>query len=234
MKRSTLRILCAGLLMTLTLAASMGIIGAAMDPAPPAVIISEPTAATDATEGSLWVRMVMVSALPEIRLCRPDGVLLQSLKTNERGQAATDLLQPGEYLAVTDDSRVSFRLNENASITVLEGNGWSDGELLYLSGADVGTLTLRRCISPAEAAQGSGWIDYTLQRSGSERHQVLRFEAAGTYELVFYGLACGSYDLCENGVVRARIVITRSAADATLELTENEVLLHENRAPSEG
>ncbi|MBQ7871448.1 MAG: hypothetical protein IJ357_04845 [Oscillospiraceae bacterium] len=233
MKRSTLRILCACLLMALPLAASMGVIGATRAPTAPPAATAAPTAATEPTEGALWVRMVIVSPLPELRLCRPDGVLLQTLHTNGRGQAATDLLEPGEYLAVSADSRVRFRLNENASITVLEGNGWSDGELLYLSGEDTGTLTLLRSISPAEAAEGPGWMDYTLRRSGTERHQVLRFETAGTETLIFRGLACGSYDLLENGVTRARIVITKSAPDVTLELTESEALLHETRTPTE-
>ena len=233
MKRSTIRIICAFLLMVLTLAGSMGMIGAAVSPAPEPSTVPTVIGSPAAADETLWVRMMMVSEVPDIRLCRTDGALLQELSTNDAKQAATDLLQPGEYLAVTAESRVTFRLNSNASITVISGEGWTDGEILYLTGSDVGTLRLQRIINSSELEGGNGWLDYVLVRSGSEHRQVLRFDTAGLHELMFYGLPYGSYSLYENGIFRARIIITKTAPDAVLELTENEVLLT-NRASSDG
>ncbi len=225
MKQSLLRLLCAGLLMALALAASMGMLSAATDPDSPAPEPEAPRVNHSEHTQALWMRMVIVSQDQEIRLCRPDGSLLQTLYSNEEGQSATDLLEPGEYLAVSQQSRVAFLLEENASISVLRGNGWSDGEVLYLSGADNASLTLRRKIDAAELSESTLWIEYVLEGAGIRRHQILCCTEEGDYTLLFLGLPSGTYSLYENGIARARIVLHGNDAQQTLELSAHATLL---------
>lgn len=234
MKQPVLRLLCAALLMLLTLFASLGMLGTA--------VAQEDTPPTE-TEGaqvcavplsSVWVRMVIISSSSEVRLCRPDGALLQTLCPNSDGQCATDFLEPGEYLAVSADSRVAFRLNENASITVLSGNGWSDGELLYLSGKHNAVIVITRTLEASEVTAASDWLIFTLEGCGIRRRQVLRSGEAGSYTVTFYGLAAGSYTVYENDIVRARIILPDNSATATLSLTAHEALLTAEDASSDG
>jgi len=68
-------------------------------------------------------------------LCGNDGTVLQELTFDRNGQAAAGPLYPGRYHVKAAGLSVSFTLLHNASLSRAEGDGWTDGELLYLQAA---------------------------------------------------------------------------------------------------
>lgn len=138
----------------------------------------------------------------------PSRQLVQTLTVNERHEAVTDGLQPGQYLAVSETiGSVLFSLHENASVSVIGGNGWSDGEMVWMSTQQTGTVRVCRYVekSAVDADDGT-WYTYSLQGQdyAADRiiHITLETAQEGAYYVqccTFSGLAEGSYALWENG-----------------------------------
>lgn len=213
MKRSAIRLCSAVLLMGLVITASVMLIGATTKEQAPA---AQPQM-TD-TKTYVWVRVLFATEprAQEIFLYDSEGHPMQRLTPDESGMAASELLNPGQYYAATEGCCTEFTLNNNASIRVDGGSGWSDGEILYLSGAEIGTVTLERT---GPASDDDGWLDYTLKNEEFERREVLR--CSSEKELLtctFAGVPYGTYVLWEDGVERCTVTVDERTPDVTVTL----------------
>ncbi len=213
MKQSALRICCAFLLMGIALTVSAGTIGA--------VFANEtektPEAELAAAE-PLWVRMVLIADKPvgRIRICSADGMPLQTLTPDSEGRALSELMEPGTYLAFTQYGCAEFLLRENASVEVLSGCGWSDGEQLHLTDAQVGTVT----IEAPRPETAEGWLDFVLTDGDFRRREVVWF--APDEERVcctFAGVPFGTYVLEKSGVEQCNVVLTAEMPELSLTLS---------------
>lgn len=211
MKRSVIRLCSAALLMALALSASVAMIGG----------ISAREAPTAEESTYVWVRLLFASE-PRggpIRLFSAEGLPVQQLTPGEDGMAASGLLPPGKYYAVTDLGCTEFTLHANASVTADGGCGWSDGEILHLTGAQIGTVTVERSATQALLSQNGGWFDFTLHGEGFERREVLRrTDAGGVLSCRFEGVPYGTYVLEENGTARCRVTVSAAQDDVTVAL----------------
>lgn len=122
-------------------------------------------------------------------------------------------LVPGQrYTAANPDGvTASFYLEENASLSNVTGNGWTDGELLHLDTEIRCTLRILR----AAGAEGM----YTLTGTDYQETKVLyTAEGAGQARAVFSGLLPGTYTLtAADGTVRT-VELTEEQPDLALGL----------------
>ena len=211
MKRSVIRLCSAALLMALALSASVAMIGG----------ISAQETAPAEEDTYVWVRLLFASEPRGGPIClfSAEGLPVQQLTPDENGLAASGLLTPGKYYAVTGLGCTEFTLHENASVSADGGCGWSDGEILHLTGAQIGTVTVERAASQALLAQNGGWFDFTLRGDGFERREVLRrTDADGVLSCRFEGIPYGTYILEENGIARCRVTVSAAQDDVTVAL----------------
>ncbi len=202
MKRSVIRLCSAILLMLIALSVSAAAIGA---------ISSQDKPIDTAADTYVWVKLLFATEprVEEILLFSADGMPIQRLATDENGSAVSELLITGKYYAFTAQGCTEFTLHENASVTADGGCGWSDGEILHLTGAEVGTVTVERAAKPELLTQNGGFLDYTLKNDTFERRQVVRCTAAGgILTCTFEGIPYGTYVLEENGVSRCRVTVS--------------------------
>lgn len=221
MHKSAIRIACAFLLLTVALASGVGLISAVFAGDSPPI---QDTQAAPQSSPELVLVKLLVIADPEIRrveLLHKNGTSLQTLTPDAEGMAVTAPLQPGTYTAVSELGRVEFTLHENASVTTGDGCGWTDGEQLHLTRAQVGTVTVVRTLAPEDKAAEDGWVDYTLMGGGYYDRAVVRQQSAGQREVTctFYGVPYGSYVLSENGVQRAEVTVGEGRAHPQVSLT---------------
>lgn len=214
MKQSVIRICSAVLLMALALTASVAMIGA--------VSTQEPPTQEKETENTyVWVKMLFATEprAQAIYLFSADGLPVQSLMTDANGSAVSELMTPGKYYAFTERGCTEFTLHDNASVSADGGCGWSDGEILHLTGAEVGTVTVERAAREALLTENGGWLDYTLKSGDFERREVVRCTAAGgLLSCTFEGIPYGTYVLEENGVSRCRVTISAEQKNVTVTL----------------
>ena len=69
-----------------------------------------------------------------------DGTALQELTFDRNAQTVAGPLSPGDYIVQAGSLRAAFTLRENGAVTLVSGDGWSDGERLHLSSDTVGAL----------------------------------------------------------------------------------------------
>ena len=202
MKRSVIRLCSAILLMLIALSVSAAAIGA---------ISSQDKPIDTAADTYVWVKLLFATEprVEEILLFSADGMPIQRLATDENGSAVSELLITGKYYAFTAQGCTEFTLHENASVTADGGCGWSDGEILHLTGAEVGTVTVEHAAKPELLTQNGGFLDYTLKNDTFERRQVVRCTASsGILTCTFEGIPYGTYVLEENGVSRCRVTVS--------------------------
>ena len=212
MKQSAIRLCSAVLLMVLALTASAATIGA---------ISSQDKPEEEKEDTYVWVKMLFATEprAEEIRLFSADGMPLQQLKTEAGGTAVSELMMPGKYYAFTERGCTEFTLHENASVSADGGCGWSDGEILHLTSAEVGTVTVERAAKESLLTQNGGWLDYTLKSGDFERREVVRCTAAGgILTCTFEGIPYGTYFLEENGVSRCRVTVSAEQENVTVTL----------------
>lgn len=200
MKRSVIRLCSAVLLMLIALSASAATIGAISSQDKP---VKKDT--------YVWIKLLFATEprAEEILLFSADGIPIQRLVTDENGSAVSELLIPGKYYAFTEQGCTEFTLHENASVTADGGCGWSDGEILHLTSAEVGTVTVERAAKTELLTQNGGFWDYTLKNGTFERRQVVRCTAAGgILTCTFEGVPYGTYVLVENGTPRCRVTVS--------------------------
>lgn len=122
-------------------------------------------------------------------------------------------LEPGQrYTAVgAGGTTASFYLEENASLSNVTGDGWTDGELLHLDWETRCTLRILR------AANTEGM--YTLKGADYQETKLLyTAEGAGQARAVFSGLLPGTYTLtAADGSVRI-VELTEDQPDLALGL----------------
>ena len=122
-------------------------------------------------------------------------------------------LVPGQrYTAANPDGvTASFYLEENASLSNVTGNGWTDGELLHLD-------TEIRCTLRILRAAGTEGM-YTLTGTDYQETKVLyTAEGAGQARAVFSGMLPGTYTLtAADGTVRT-VELTKEQPDLALGL----------------
>lgn len=210
MKRSVIRLCSAVLLMLIALSASAATIGAISSQDKP---VKKDT--------YVWIKLLFATEprAEEILLFSADGIPIQRLVTDENGSAVSELLIPGKYYAFTEQGCTEFTLHENASVTADGGCGWSDGEILHLTSAEVGTVTVERAAKTELLTQNGGFWDYTLKNDTFERRQVVRCTAAGgILTCTFEGVPYGTYVLVENGTPRCRVTVSADQNSVTVTL----------------
>ena len=210
MKRSVIRLCSAVLLMLIALSVSAATIGAISSQDKP---VKKDT--------YVWIKLLFATEprAEEILLFSADGIPIQRLVTDENGSAVSELLIPGKYYAFTAQGCTEFTLHENASVTADGGCGWSDGEILHLTGAEVGTVTVERAAKTELLTQNGGFLDYTLKNDTFERRQVVRCTAAGgILTCTFEGVPYGTYVLVENGTSRCRVTVSADQNSVTVTL----------------
>lgn len=210
MKRSVIRLCSAVLLMLIALSVSAATIGAISSQDKP---VKKDT--------YVWIKLLFATEprAEEILLFSADGIPIQRLVTDENGSAVSELLIPGKYYAFTEQGCTEFTLHENASVTADGGCGWSDGEILHLTSAEVGTVTVERAAKTELLTQNGGFLDYTLKNDTFERRQVVRCTAAGgILTCTFEGVPYGTYVLVENGTPRCRVTVSADQNSVTVTL----------------
>ena len=210
MKRSVIRLCSAVLLMLIALSVSAATIGAISSQDKP---VKKDT--------YVWIKLLFATepCAEEILLFSADGIPIQRLVTDENGSAVSELLIPGKYYAFTAQGCTEFTLHENASVTADGGCGWSDGEILHLTSAEVGTVTVERAAKTELLTQNGGFLDYTLKNDTFERRQVVRCTASGgILTCTFEGVPYGTYVLVENGTSRCRVTVSADQNSVTVTL----------------
>lgn len=152
-----------------------------------------------------------------IDLLTPNRTLLQRLTVDERQEAVAEAIPPGKYIAENDNlGSVLFLLHENASLSVLGGSGWTDGEILYLSDQEIGTLYVL-CYVPVSSVSPEDGLCCTYSLIGEQyaSDRILRFtvetaQKDGYYvqSCIFAGLSEGTYTLAENGIDCQTVTVT--------------------------
>lgn len=161
----------------------------------------------------------------EIELYSSNRVLLQQLFVDSNHEAVSNRLMPGNYLVYHKQiGFVQISVHDNASVSVLGGNGWSDGEIIYLSSLDTGTLRIL-CYIPISAVDSEeGYTcTYSLLGENYASDRILHFtaeaEQVGRYYVmpcIFAGLPEGSFSLLENGQPNQTIVITADEQESSI------------------
>lgn len=211
MKKSAVRIACAGLLMAIAVAVSIGTIGA--------VFSDDGEHASEEAPVKSWSRVAMLGAEKEQSLCLYDGAgnPLQKLTTDENGRAVSGLLEAGSYFAVTPGGCTAFTLKENAAVAVTGGCGWSDGEILHLTSEQVGNVTVV-CAVTAEQVK-TGWLDLVLTDGILRRREVVYCRKVGeTVQCSFSGIPYGSYRLEESGTVLCSLEVSAETPELQISL----------------
>ncbi len=80
--------------------------------------------------------------LPRVSLLEEDGQQIQALEFDRFGQAAAGPLSPGRYVIRSAWGETAFTLRSNGALCQVEGEGWTDGEILHVSRNTMGTLTV--------------------------------------------------------------------------------------------
>ncbi len=157
-----------------------------------------------------------------------DEAPLQTLRLDDRCEAATEAIAPGDYRVVTaHGGEVRFTLRENASIAVRSGEGWSDGEMLCLSSASVCSLRIVR------RTDGGTLYTYNLVGGGRERGNILHTDSStesGTCQ--YFGLPEGTYRLYENGTAIACVTLSAQSPVQTLHIGYGDRVLTQEDFPS--
>lgn len=212
MKRSAIRLCSAMLLMLIALSVSAATIGA---------ISSQDKPEEEKKDTFVWVKLLFATEprAEEIFLFSADGIPIRRLTTDGSGTAVSGLLIPGKYYAFTERGCTEFTLHEDASVTADGGCGWSDGAVLHLTSAEVGTVTVERAAKTELLTQNGGFLDYTLKNEAYERREVVRCTASGgILTCTFEGVPYGTYILEENGTPRCRVTVSADQGSLTVTL----------------
>lgn len=175
-----------------------------------------PAAAIPTAHLAVPVWQICVRGTGIAELYSSQGDWLQRLDLTD-GETKTMAMPPGDYcLLRQDDSFVSFRLQQNAAIEMLGGNGWTDGEILYIEDVPGGSIQVMCWLSPEEFDSGLHRICWlNLYGEGTEKSAALHFvpelepEDNGRYCLScsFQGLMPGTYQLEKDGQPAAAITL---------------------------
>lgn len=139
------------------------------------------------------LRMLIVTeperAGEQICVRLPDGSLVERVVVSESGEAVTDGLCAGQYLLEAEGlGRSLVSLRENASVAVLDGAGWSDGEMIHLTDRFAGFLHL--------VCYGETGDHHEFVLEGVENGQrEISFSTPEAIGLLFTGLGEGSHRL---------------------------------------
>ena len=166
----------------------------------PALLQTEPQAAEAETppepdqetppEGALQmtVRDETEAVGRKLILTDEDGARICLTAPNRQREYVLEILPGRTYtLTAMDGMAVTFYLEENASVTNVTGNGWSDGEILHLD--DRTRCTLRVLRTAGEP------LEYTLAGDGYVESRTLQPAGDGAGQAVFAGLLPGTYTL---------------------------------------
>ena len=94
------------------------------------------------------------------------GDWMQNL-TFYNGETLTMAMPPGDYyLQREDGTQIGVRLAQNASLRMVGGNGWTDGEILYLENEPGCSIQVVCWLSQAEFESGQYEICWLNLRRG--------------------------------------------------------------------
>lgn len=129
------------------------------------------------------------------------GNRLQILPVAADGQVTAGPLAPGCYRTWNRSlGSVQFMLLDNAALEVRGGNGWSDGEILYLKGGDAACVQVTVCIGNPTAR--TELLTLSLQDGNgdvTDRSVYLPPEEQTERSVLFDGVSPGVYNLLVNG-----------------------------------
>ena len=173
----------------------------------------------------LWQICVRGTGMAD--LYSSQGDWLQCLDLWE-GETRTEAMPPGDYCLLREDGNfVSFRIKQNAAIEMLGGNGWSDGEILYLEDLPGGSVQVVCWLTPEEYESGQYricWLNLygleTMQSAALHFGTELEPEDNGMYcqSWRFQGLTPGTYVLERNGQMESTVTLTRENPEYMLVL----------------
>jgi len=141
------------------------------------------------------VRAEALAVGTPVRALDADGTELCAAAVDGGGECALRLPAGGTYTLRAGALEASFTLEENASLSGVGGDGWTDGEILYLTDAPLCTLTV------LSDRAGDGSLEVTLRGEGTEERRFLSAETGD--RAVFAGLKPGEYTLEAGGAKRA-------------------------------
>lgn len=122
-------------------------------------------------------------------------------------------LEPGQRYTVTTDGglETAFYLEDNAAVSNVTGNGWTDGEQLHLD-------TETRCTLRILRAGGAECL-YTLTGQGiAEQRALYTSEGGSQAQAIFAGLEPGTYTLSGTDGLLRTVSLTAEQAEVVLGL----------------
>lgn len=184
-------------------------------------------ATVSAVRAAAPVWRVCVRGTGTAELYSSQGDWMQSLDFAD-GETLTMAMPPGDYcLLRPDDHFVSFRLAQNAAISMLGGQGWTDGEILYMEDVPGGSIQVVCWLTPEEFDSGQYgicWLNLygeeLLQSTALHFVPELEPEDNGYYcqSWNFQGLPPGTYTLEKDGQPAAIVTLTDEEPDYMLVL----------------
>ena len=93
-------------------------------------------------DGIQTARVLICAEARDGLLKTENGSVVQQLTFDSWGQTAAGPLLPGRYRVETDQGTAVFTLQTNAAISQVTGDGWTDGEAVYLGRPVTGSLTV--------------------------------------------------------------------------------------------
>lgn len=162
--------------------------------APRATEAAKPLQVTVRDEGESPARGMIVRSA--------SGICLQTTSPNQLGEYLLQLSPGRSYTLEADDGRtVTFFLEDNASVSNVTGDGWTDGEILHLDTSVRCTLQVVR--------NAAGSVRYTLTGNGFAKTLPLEAGDDGqSARAVFSPLDPGVYTLTGSDGTSRTIAIT--------------------------
>ena len=91
-------------------------------------------------DGTRAARVLICAEAPDGLLKTENGAVVQRLTFDKWGQTAAGPLPPGRYRVEAGSREAVFTLQTNAAISQVSGEGWTDGERLFLGETVTGSL----------------------------------------------------------------------------------------------
>lgn len=129
------------------------------------------------------------------------GKHIQTLAVGEDGQVTAGPLAPGNYRTWNRSlGSVQFQLRDNAAVEVRGGNGWSDGEILYLK--DGAAVCLQVTVCGQNTDGQTALLTLSLEDGEgvlTDRSVCLPPQTQTSRSVLFEGMDPGAYRLLVNG-----------------------------------
>lgn len=131
------------------------------------------------------VKVLITGEVSSARILSQEGTPLQELVFDGRGQAVAGPLPPGNYALEAGEMEAEFTLKPNGALTQVEGDGWTDGEILHFTEETTGRLTVLY----------EGEWRWNLWGENADQGRPVLSHEGDHWSCTFEGLPFGSYVL---------------------------------------